>query len=81
MKWDTREDGDPTLAVLLGYELFVSDENAIAIRLEYAEVQEQLKGEAAPSAKQLIMKPEAAEALGQRLIEAARLSSSAAGST
>ncbi|RZJ42342.1 MAG: hypothetical protein EON87_14835 [Brevundimonas sp.] len=74
MKWDTREDGDPTLAVLMGYELFVSEEAAIALRVEFAEVQEQLKGAAAPSAKQLVMNPEAAEALGQRLIEAARLS-------
>ncbi|RYG87042.1 MAG: hypothetical protein EON59_08515 [Alphaproteobacteria bacterium] len=79
MKWDTGEDGDPTLAVLMGYEFFVSDENAIAIRLEFAEVQEQLRGEAAPSAKQLVMKPEAAEALGQRLIEAARLGQNGAG--
>jgi hypothetical protein len=73
MIWDTRDDGDPTLAVLLGYELFVSAENAIAIRLEFAEVQEQLTGGVPPSAKQLVMKPEAAEALGRRLIEAARL--------
>ena len=73
MKWDTRDDGNPVLAVLTGYELNISAEDAVAVRLEFAEVQEQLEGETPPSVKQLVMNADAAEALGKWLIDAAEL--------
>lgn len=57
----------PTVA-LLGYEVIVTDAAIIAVHLEFAEAPDQPR-----QAQLLIMKPNDAEALAQRLIEGARL--------
>lgn len=73
MEWDRREDGDLQLAIVRGFEIAVADSEALAVRIEFAEVQEQLSGTMAPSSKQLVMTPAMAEALGSMLLEQARM--------
>lgn len=73
MEWDRREDGDLQLAIVRGFEIAVAGSEALAVRIEYAEVQEQLSGAMAPSSKQLVMTPAMAEALGAMLLEQARM--------
>lgn len=51
----------------------VAEGEALALRVEFAEVQEQLRDEMAPSAKQLVMSLDVAEALGHQLVEQARM--------
>ena len=72
MEWERREDGELFLSVLQNFELATFTNEALAIRLEFADVQEQLHGEMALSHKQLIMTPKAA-ALGKLLVEQAAL--------
>ena len=72
MKWDYRDDGDLQLVVLQGFEIAVAEGEALALRVEFAEVQEQLRGDMGASAKQLLMSPTMAEALGLMLLEQAR---------
>ena len=69
MDWERREDGELKLVVLRDVEIAVAEGEALALRVEYAEVQEQLSGEMALSSKQLVMTLEAAEALGRQLLE------------
>lgn len=73
MEWERREDGKLVLSVLQNFELATFTNEALAIRLEFADVQEQLRGEMALSHKQLIMTPKAAAALGKLLVEQAAL--------
>lgn len=73
MEWDRREDGDLQLAIVRGFEIAVADSEALAVRIEFAEVQEQLSGAMAPSSKQLAMTPAMAEALGAMLLQQARM--------
>ena len=79
MEWERREDGELKLVVLRDMEIAVAEGEALALRIEYAEVQEQLRGEMAPSAKQIVMTLDAAEALGRQLIEQAQMARSAKG--
>lgn len=72
MKWQIRPDGELQLSVLQAFELAVAPSQALAARIEFAEVQEQLRGERPPSSIQLVMSIEAAEALGLQLLEQAR---------
>lgn len=72
MKWQIRPDGELQLSVLQGFELAVAPSQALAARIEFAEVQEQLRSERPPSSIQLVMSIEAAEALGLQLLEQAR---------
>ena len=60
-------------------EIAVAEGEALALRIEYAEVQEQLRGEMAPSAKQIVMTLDAAEALGRQLLEQAQMARVAEG--
>ena len=53
MEWDRREDGDLQLAIVRGFEIAVADSEALAVRIEFAEVQEQLSGAMPQSSKQL----------------------------
>lgn len=73
MNWETRSDGELKLNVLQGFELAIAEGQAVAARVEYAEVQEQLRGERPPSALQLVMTIDAAEAIGLQLLEQARV--------
>ena len=73
MDWERREDGELKLVVLRDVEIAVAEGEALALRIEYAEVQEQLRGEVALSAKQLVMTLDAAEALGRQLLEQAQM--------
>ena len=57
------------MVVLRDVEIAVAAGEALALRVVYAEVQEQLSGEMALSSKQLVMTLEAAEALGRQLLE------------
>lgn len=52
-----REDGDLKLAIVRGFEIAVADSEALAVRIEFAEVQEQLSGAMPPSSKQFVMTP------------------------
>lgn len=52
----------------------MADSEALAVRIEFAEVQEQMTGAMAPSSRQLVMTPAMAEALGAMLLEQARMS-------
>ena len=79
MDWERREDGELKLVVLRDMEIAVAEGEALALRIEYAEVQEQLRGEMAPSAKQLVMTLDAAEALGRQLLEQAQMARAAEG--
>lgn len=69
MDWERRDDGELKLVVLRDVEIAVAAGEALALRVVYAEVQEQLSGEMALSSKQLVMTLEAAEALGRQLLE------------
>lgn len=51
MDWERREDGELKLVVLRDVEIAVAEGEALALRIEYAEVQEQLSGEMPLSAK------------------------------
>nr|WP_315051017.1 hypothetical protein [uncultured Brevundimonas sp.] len=73
MDWERREDGELKLVVLRDVEIAVAEGEALALRIEYAEVQEQLSGEMPLSAKQLVMTLDAAEALGRQLLEQAQM--------
>ena len=73
MDWERREDGELKLVVLRDVESAVAEGEALALRVEYAEVQEQLSGDMSLSAKQLVMTLDAAEALGRQLLEQARM--------
>ena len=73
MEWKRRQDGELVLSVLQNFELATFTNEALAIRLEFADVQEQLRGEMALSHKQLIMTPKAAAVLGKLLMEQAAL--------
>lgn len=77
MEWERREDGELVLSVLQNFELATFTNEALAIRLEFADVQEQLRGEMALSHKQLIMTPKAAAALGKLLVEQAAFAGTA----
>lgn len=77
MDWERRDNGELTLVVLRGVEIAVAEGEALALRLEYAEVQEQLSGEMDLSAKQLVMTLDAAEALGRQLLEQAQMARAA----
>ena len=79
MDWERREDGELKLVVLRHVEIAVAEGEALALRIEYAEVQEQLRGEMALSAKQLVMTLNAAEALGQQLLGQAQRARTAKG--
>ncbi len=79
MTWDRRDDGELQLVVLKGFEMAVAEGEALALRVEFAEVQEQLRDEMAPSAKQLVMSLDVAEALGHQLVEQARIARAAEG--
>jgi len=79
LDWDRRANGDLTLTTLLGFEMAVAEGEALAVRVEFAEVQEQLRGEMSPSAKQIVMSLDTAEALGRQLIALAQVSRSPAG--
>lgn len=79
MDWERREDGELVLSVLQNFELATFTNEALAVRLEFADVQEQLRGEMALSHKQLIMTPKAAATLGKLLVEQAALAGDAAG--
>ena len=79
MEWERREDGELRLVVLRDLEIAVAEGEALALRIEYAEVQEQLRGEMAPSAKQIVMTLDAAEALGRQLLEQAQMARAAEG--
>ncbi|KQS55882.1 hypothetical protein ASG17_07480 [Brevundimonas sp. Leaf363] len=67
MTWTTRRDGSLDLAIVVGYELIALDNDALAIRIEYAENQEQLLGQTAPATKQLVLTRERATELGMDL--------------
>ena len=71
MNWNRRPEGELKLSVLMGFELASADGAAVAVRLEHAETQDQLKQQAPAASAQLVMKPDAAEALGMELIAAA----------
>ena len=73
MEWERREDGELKLVVLRDMEIAVAEGEALALRIAYAEVQEQLRGELAPSAKQIVMTLDAAEELGRQLLEQAQM--------
>ncbi|MBJ7509716.1 hypothetical protein [Brevundimonas sp.] len=73
MEWERRQDGELVLSILQNFELATFTNEALAVRLEFADVQEQLRGEMALSNKQLIMTPKAAAALGKLLVEQAAL--------
>ena len=79
MDWERRDDGELKLVVLRDMEIAVAEGEALALRIEYAEVQEQLRGEMALSAKQLVMTLDAAEALGRQLLEQAQMARVAEG--
>lgn len=81
MDWERRQDGELVLSVLQNFELATFTNAALAVRLEFADVQEQLRGEMALSHKQLIMTPRAAAALGKLLIEQAALAGPTEGDT
>lgn len=72
MKSQIRPDGELQLNVLQGIELAVAQGQALAARVESVEVQEQLRGEPPPPSLQLVVTIEAAEALGQQLLEQVR---------
>lgn len=78
MRWITRPDGELKLSVLMGFELASASGDAVALRLEHAETQDQLKQHAPPATAQIVMKPDAAEALGMELIAAANRARGAA---
>ena len=44
MIWDRRRDGGHQLAIVRGFEISVAHNQALAVRIECAEVQEQLSG-------------------------------------
>lgn len=79
MEWDTRPDGELLLALLRNVELAVAADHAVAIRFEFAEVEEQASGGMALSSKQFVLAPEAAEHLGKELPSAALLARKAVG--
>lgn len=58
----------PKTSDVQNFELATFANKALAVRLEFADVQEQLRGEMALSHKQLIMTPKAAAALGRLLV-------------
>lgn len=72
MTWQRRADGELKLSVLMGFELASAGGDAVAVRLDHAETQDQLNQHAPPTSAQLVMKPDAAEALGMELIAAAQ---------
>jgi hypothetical protein len=57
----------------------VAEGEALALRVEFAEVQEQLRGEMEPSVKQLVMSLDVAETLGRQLVEQAQMARASAG--
>ena len=63
----------PAACYRSGAEIAVADSKALAVRIEFAEVQEQLSGAMALSLTQLVMTPAMAEALGAMLLEQARM--------
>jgi hypothetical protein len=79
MSWDRRADGGLRLEVLKAFEMAVAEGEALALRVEFAEVQEQLRDQMAQSAKQLVMSLDVAETLGRQLVEQARLARGSAG--
>jgi hypothetical protein len=79
MTWDRRDDGELQLVVLKAFEMAVAEGEALALRVEFAEVQEQLRDQMAPSAKQLVMSLDVAETLGRQLVEQARMARAAEG--
>lgn len=79
MDWERRDDGELKLVVLRDAEIAVSEGEALALRIEYSEVLEQLSGKMASSAKQVVMTLDAAEALGRQLLEQAQMARIAKG--
>lgn len=79
MDWERRDDGELKLVVLRDVEIAVAEGEALALRVEYAEVQEQLSGDMPLSAKQLVMTLGAAEALGRQLLEQVQMARAAGG--
>ena len=73
MDWERREDGGLVFSVLQYFELAAFTNEALVIRLEFADVQKHLRAEMALSHKQLIMTPKAAAVLGKLLVERAAL--------
>ena len=71
--WGRKPDGDLNLAVLRYTELAVAADQAVAVRMEYAEVQEQMTGSVPLTVLQLVMSPEDAEALAAEILQAALL--------
>ena len=71
MTLDRRDDGELKLHVLIGYEMAAGEGGEVALRLEFAKVQEQLTGHAPPAAEQLVMTADAAEAMGMQLVAVA----------
>lgn len=78
MTWQRRPDGELKLSVMMRFELASATDGAVAVRLEHAETQDQLKQHAPPATAQIVMKPDAAEALGMELIAAANRARGAA---
>jgi len=73
MEWERRSDGDLKMAILRNAEMAVAPDQAVAMRLEYAEVQEQMTGAVPLTWIQLVMSPEDAEALAAEILQAALL--------
>lgn len=77
MNWD-RRDGDLALHVLMGFEMAAGEGGEVALRLEFAKVQEQMTGHSPPAAEQLVMTAETADALAMELMAVANRARGAA---
>ncbi|NBW08192.1 MAG: hypothetical protein EBR82_09215 [Caulobacteraceae bacterium] len=77
--WEHKPDGSVSLGVLVGYDLALSDDNAIAVRLAYAHNREQLLGEMVPFHTQIVMSAEAAEAFLKDMHDAVLTAKAAVG--
>ena len=65
------DPGGQAVCVLMGYEVAVADDQALALLLEVAETEAQLRGEAARSTQRIMMTGYGADHLGRALIAAA----------
>lgn len=72
MNWSRRPDGEMQLAPLTGYAMAAGEGGEVALRLEFAKVQEQLTGHTPPASEQLVMTADNAEALAMELLTVAR---------
>jgi hypothetical protein len=69
-EWSRNAAGQITLCPLVGYVVNTISEMALCVRLEYIQSKEQLDRK--PDAVQLVMTPDAAEALADALSDAIR---------